>query len=789
MFEKLKSIIYPNITKVKYGFFILIVAILTLLPILNILKMINFGDNNLSNDYVVGINFITNALDGQLNLKDFIFSSWSPRNHFTPIPSAITIVLAYFTHWNTYAEMYLGFILMIFRLGLLWDIFTQNRKWGQRLLVLPILAALVFSPIQSTTFTWGGISLAFGLLMFFGTLGIWGLVRFQRRFLGIGIMAISGIIASWTWGAGIVVWPLYLIGLILLNYRKIAYYITWLGSAGIAAFPYLYYTFIDSGSSGGIISLFNFKAALKLLGAALAQNGFKEQEGYLLGAVGVAGICIFIILMYLWLKRFHTTLLNQSTPPILLIFWGILGAWLISFARSDMAPWYASISINFWIGLSGLIFILIFDYLDLSNDKSLHRLKSIFFILPVSALIIISAIYLSYNVFSLQYPFYLPSRAPSSAACLRNYQTAPTYCERLLFQWGSRDVNLIQLLAEPLAKRRLSVFAPHQIWTLQGDYVLNDVQIYSPSFSQVSWWTDLDGERSQWYDYRHLDLLLPSPATISWPIDLTKNINHAELKTAIGINTHYAESKNGENVTFKIIIKPESQKEKILYEKNISSDVHGWQDIQIKLNDYIGKKITIQLSTEGGENEMGAWAMYKFPIIDIRENQQPLLFDENNQYQPQNTDLFKEFPTTSINDLVFDGLDKNMWEGVNIHQSSNDPNTWLPENDSLFKLRSPISLCMSNYSEIIVQIADPENTTGYIIVYLTSNNGLHTINMPILRDGKMHSYSYPLRLLELDPNSSLLDISVKPISSSEGRIQFGGVILIRSEDSNNDCGK
>jgi len=144
---------------------------------------------------------------------------------------------------------------------------------------------------------------------------------------------------------------------------------------------------------------------LELLGASIAQYGFGMQGDHLFFVIGVAGICIFILLMHLWLKRFKATLLNQSIPAILLILWGILGAWLISIGRSDMAPWYGAVSMNFWIGLAGTIFILIFDYLDSANANSLFRPKRIYLILPVFAFMAIFAIYAPYNIFSRQYPF------------------------------------------------------------------------------------------------------------------------------------------------------------------------------------------------------------------------------------------------------------------------------------------------------------------------------------------------------------------------------------------------
>jgi len=112
-------------------------------------------------------------------------------------------------------------------------------------------------------------------------------------------------------------------------------------------------------------------------------------------------------------------------------------------------------------------------------------------------------------IFSQDNTLLSPSRAPDSASCLRNYQTAPTYCEGTLFQWGVGNPRYVQTLAEPLEKYGYQYLLLIKL-DITGDYVLDDVKVSSPSFSQVSWWTGLDGEKSSWQDYRHLDLLLPS---------------------------------------------------------------------------------------------------------------------------------------------------------------------------------------------------------------------------------------------------------------------------------------
>lgn len=81
----------------------------------------------------------------------------------------------------------------------------------------PFLSALAFSTSQISYFEHAATAMATGAGQFGFALGIWGLARFPGRWRGVWIMIAGGIFASLAFGSGLITWPIFLIGLIMLG--------------------------------------------------------------------------------------------------------------------------------------------------------------------------------------------------------------------------------------------------------------------------------------------------------------------------------------------------------------------------------------------------------------------------------------------------------------------------------------------------------------------------------------------------------------------------------------------
>src|SRR5262249_35266200 len=131
----------------------------------------------------------------------------------------------------------------------------------------------------------------------------------------------------------------------------------------------------------------------------------------------------------------------------------------------------------------------------------------------------------------------LYARSPAAAACLRNYRVAPTYCDGYLFQWKIGNAGVTELMAQPLERNHLSVFAPHQRWSLQGDFVLDNVRVQeTPDNPDFCWSKDRFAIRADYQFYRHLNLFLPTPDAISWKVSLPANVEEAVFHTALALS-------------------------------------------------------------------------------------------------------------------------------------------------------------------------------------------------------------------------------------------------------------
>ena len=176
------------------------IIVLALLPIINILRIaITTGANNPSNDLIFYLPLIDQVLRGTYNWQNYLTDTFI-RSHSLAFPVLIRLAIVRLTHWNIYAELYIGIFLAVLRVLLLHNCLKYPNKQWLNWLLWPLLSALVFSTSQINAFTYGDTSLAIGLSHLGFVLGIWGLVRFPNRLLGAIIVAIGGILAAWSWG-------------------------------------------------------------------------------------------------------------------------------------------------------------------------------------------------------------------------------------------------------------------------------------------------------------------------------------------------------------------------------------------------------------------------------------------------------------------------------------------------------------------------------------------------------------------------------------------------------------
>jgi hypothetical protein len=782
------------------------VLLLTLFPIFNIISIISTtGANNPSNDYLRFVQLIGRILDGTYNWQNY-FRDTFYNGHCLALLVLVWLAIAKLADWNVYVEMYIGSAMFALELVLLHNAFTCHRKEKLRWLLWPLLAALVFAVSQISIFTFGGLALQMGLNQIGIALGIWGLTRFPRRWLGIGLMALGGAVATLSWSGGIMAWPMFLMGLVLLKFRQVLHYSAWLAAGLLVSLPYAVFMVLQPTpaaiKTAKIVSVMNFRYIASAIGQPFVNGiGTNFTPTFMAGLGGGLGILLCLIGMLILCVRRSAPLLTQSVPAVMLISYGLLSIWQISVFRNTLAPWYTTPAITFWVGLLGLAYTIGVNcrHSPLEGtwvDKTIHWMSPVW---SLTVLVVLGLLYAASNVSYEDKTLHLASRSPASAACLRNYQTAPTYCEGYLFQWGVGSPSAVSALAQPLERHHLSVFAPRQQWTLQGDFVLRTVHINEKrNVPGLIWSAGLTASPTPWSSYKHLNLFLHTPNAISWTFTLPANVKQANFHSAIAISESAPHEPIADGVTFEVYAEPDSEARQLVFSRYLAPDQRQWQPFDIPLINYIGKTITLYLTSNGGKNNIHDWAMYRYPYIDILLD--PMTSSGDGAIRPSNTDLSPYTPKPTIGDFRFDTTDPSLWDvtGMELVQTDDRAvNTWRVGQDPSLRHNRPISVCLSDYTHIYVRMAasvDIKPRAMQIYYALDNQTAFRedrSLTIPLLADGEVHDYTFDLKLLELPHRSRLTGIRLDPVYNAvpwgENRVQIFDLRLIRSDKPKSFC--
>ncbi len=756
---------------------IALAALLTLLPILNILWIVvSTGANVVSNDYYFYVGMIDLILAGKYDWHHFFRDTFIAGAHCMALPMLVRLVIVKLTDWNVYFELYTGIVLALLKLILLHRTFThltantsqQQSRWVSRAALWPCLAALTFSTSQINTFTFGDAGLQIMLVQFGCALGIWGLVRFsgtgRESWTGIALMAAGGILATLSGGGGLLAWPVFLIGLLLLGYRKISQYIVWLSAAVVAALPYVFYIVIWPTQPPKKPTLFNYDFILSAvgwpftndIGTVYVSTPRSVQSGYLGLSFLLAGLIL------LWTKR-KTPVLTQAAPALMYLALGLVGIWQTSLFRTSLAPWYTTAFLLFWIGLLGLAYVFWVNRPAFFVDKaSIFRSASFASAWSVMLVGAVSYLYFTSNIAYADKAFYLNSRGPAAASCVRNYRIAPVSCEQYVFQWGGGHFQYLSDLARPLERQGISVFAPRQQWTLQGDYLLNNVRIEeTPNTPQVFWSENLLAKSAPVSDYKHLNLFLHSPNKLFWQVALPSNVERADFHSAIAISKDVLGSAAADGVWVEISVKEEGQTEQTVFRQHLAANEHGWQPVDFSLTAYAGRTIVICLFSNPGGNADADWTLYRHPYIDVKLS------------APVEDSPSKPFPVIpTAEDATFDLKNAELWQTSKMQLVQSDSETggkWTITRGGSLAYKPALNLCLADFSHFYVKMAVAPEVTPRLMRFayrLEGQTDFAAVNLPLYNDGAMHEYTFDLKLLFLNEKAHLTGLQMAPIADS-----------------------
>lgn len=217
--------------------YLLAVLLLAFPPILGLLYIKSFGVNVLYWDQWELVPLIEKVYTGSLSLGD-LFSQHNEHRIF--FPRIIMLALAHMTYYDTVAEMYFSWILSLLTMLLIFRMHLQHSRNSTGTLVkfIPI-TWLLFSFRQYENILWGWqIQIYLCVLGFVASIYLLEkTTKLDKNFL---LAVSSGVISSFSFVNGLIVWPVGFIYLFLAKKTKGTFPLVWIGAGALVWVVYFY---------------------------------------------------------------------------------------------------------------------------------------------------------------------------------------------------------------------------------------------------------------------------------------------------------------------------------------------------------------------------------------------------------------------------------------------------------------------------------------------------------------------------------------------------------------------
>ncbi len=722
---------------------------------------------NPSNDEVMILPLIARILGGQYSWSHF-FRDTFLNGHSEIFPTLLHLAAAKWFDWNIDLLLAIGLLLFGLKAAAIFQACTLGLEGWRRWALLPLLSALVFSASQLSALEFEFVSIQMGLAY----LGVAVAISWSaRRGFALDGVALGGaLLATWSSGGGLIVWPLLFLGWILGGRAKPKDYGIGAWSFVVAALPYAIflirpprldlYSWVEGHAPGihlGLHSFFNHSFFLRVIGLPMTGDYNLEVAWWR----GVIGVLLALAAIFRFIRS------SKKSPALiaslLFLLYGILSVWQISLFREELARWYSCPALFFWIGLLGLAW---------RSREGWGRGWA------WATFVVLAIFFLTSNLSFAGKSFYSESKNFKAESCIRDYLDAPTYCADSPFLWPPGQYPTFIRLASSLNRAGVNLFGPRQRRTLQGDFSLGKVKIVEePRVPGFAWSPDSKAQGVPYDDVRPLNLFLHSPNWVEWSVQIPAAAQEAELRSAVAISPSAPEDSKADGMLFQVWIAEEAGAPKLYFSRLLGPPDREWVPFKLSLAPWRGKKIKIRLGSDPLANWGQDWGMWRFP--EIRWIQEVPSNIGLETAKPANTDLAGNIPPASAGDFLFPAPLPKYWSQRN--QSKGYPT---------YSYRPDVDLCLGEYGKILLKVAVPSRIyprAARLTLQLEGESAfVREIDIPLLADGSVHEYSYDLALLELNPGVRLQGLEWRPIVWDKAiagqSIAFEGIRLVSDKE-------
>jgi hypothetical protein len=315
----------------------------------------------------------------------------------------------------------------------------------------------------------------------------------------------------------------------------------------------------------------------------------------------------------------------------------------VKFRGEHFWPWYTSAFMTYWLGLAGLASWLVVpegEGSQVSGRSAAAGGGTASF--GWTCFAVLAVLFVQTNLSYDDKASNLIMRAPVSASSLRHYRTAPTYAEQYVFPGVGQGYFL--MLAAPLERHGLSVFAPRQRWTLQGEFPLDSVRLTeSAGIPEVAWWEGIDGTERPFSHYQHLNLFLHPPNAVRWQIALPHSVEAAVFRSAMTLSPAAGVDGGADGAECQLHLEDQHGCRRLLWAHRLNPGKRGWARCRVSLQEYAGQTVTLHLSADPLGNIGHDWVLRRYPYVDVvLPGPEP---PPDGPVRPCNTDLSPSQPT------------------------------------------------------------------------------------------------------------------------------------------------
>jgi hypothetical protein len=765
------------------------------LPIVCVIWLIYSSSVNApTNDYVDLTPRIGKMLEAGYDWTKFP-RDCSQSSHCYLLPMLVHLLNIFLFKWNVTLELYLGLVLCLIRVVLLDKMLCPGKRTGISAVVMIAIYGLSFGASNVAVLLYNLTAIAYGIAFLSFILGLYALYLFDNSKKGLLLMLLCGFAASFSHGgSAIFSWISYSLYIAVHSAKnRLAGLLTCLIGLALSASSISFLI-----HSGGIqkatlhphlpdVRMYLQCFALPFLRQTILPYPFTNQGT----AIGVVGFLTMAILLLVTVRRRLVT--KTVCICLALAAFATMNIFAATLFRSYVAPWYGSFAALFWIAIIGISINLVDQRGgEATEDSSSARKKG----LSVAVMALpICFVYVAFFCSNLTYrdkDSFCDSHCPASASAMTNFATCPTYGEANLFSFTIGSYERVAALAEPLARHGLACFQDQRLLSLQGDWLFPQVRTYFRSkHSEVHWIAGQSMRKShEWNEPQHLNLALIADTTVVWPVTIPVNSTEALFSTKFScIETKKSKSKENQNqLAHGEISIFDSKTSKVLFNKPLGPDS---LPIVVDLKPYGGQSLAIKFCSTTPDTGADSALIFEWPTIKIKAKLDPgQSLAGPVIVKPANTELSPAFRGPGSGDYIWP-LDPALWdlEGLDrIAQDNTSNKAWtLKATKALSSVtyKPALSIPINSVDRFYIEISVPAKVTPRAVCCQMVINGsyLRQIFMPLLGDGRLHRYTYDLKLCNLNCTDTVTGFKVLPIFTVEPgadcNISIGNIAFLK----------